>query len=62
MENTLNVIAVISFFLMMLIHGVILTWKTGSIMRMIEDKIAQIDKRLSIEIAEIKVLISKEKK
>lgn len=53
--DTATAFAVISVVMTMAIQIVIFTWKSGAVIRSFEQKVASMDKKLSIEIAEIKV-------
>lgn len=56
--DTTTIITIASIIITLIAQVVVLTWKTGALIRSVEQKISDIDKRLSIEIAEIKVRLA----
>lgn len=56
--DTSTFLTIASIVVTLVAQVVVLTWKTGSLIRSVEQKMASIDKKFSVEIAEIKVRLS----
>lgn len=56
--DTSTFLTIASIVVTLVAQVVVLTWKTGSLIRSVDQRMASIDKKFSVEIAEIKVRLS----